>query len=196
VTSNQAATPVDRETLPVELVDERGRPVGSCSVLAAHTAPGLLHRAFSVLLFDAAGRVLLQQRAAVKTRFPLRWSNACCGHPEPGEPVPVAAARRLDEELGVRTTLTEAGVHRYDALDPATGRIEREWDHVVVGRFAGPPTQPDPAEIADWAWVAPDQLAAALAADPSKYTPWLGGVLGVALEADAAGTQRVPSLPD
>ncbi|MQY30911.1 isopentenyl-diphosphate Delta-isomerase [Nocardia aurantia] len=195
MTSNQAATPVDRETLPVELVDERGRPVGSCSVLVAHTAPGQLHRAFSVLLFDAAGRVLLQQRAAVKTRFPLRWSNACCGHPEPGEPVPVAAARRLDEELGVRTVLTEAGVHRYDALDPATGRIEREWDHVVIGRFAGAPPQPDPAEIADWAWVAPDQLTAALAADPEKYTPWLGGVLAVALASDGTGPQRLSPGP-
>ncbi|MCX4094394.1 isopentenyl-diphosphate Delta-isomerase [Nocardia sp. alder85J] len=193
MTSNQAATPVDRETLPVELVDERGRPIGSCSVVTAHTAPGQLHRAFSVLLFDATGRVLLQQRAAVKTRFPLRWSNACCGHPEPGEPVPAAAARRLGEELGVRTGLTEVGIYRYDAVDPATGRIEREWDHVVVGRYADPPPQPDPAEIADWAWIEPEQLTAALAVDPEKYTPWLAGVLGVALTADLAVPQRVRS---
>ena len=76
---------VDREQLLVELVDRGGRPLGTCQVRQAHTAPGRLHRAFSVLLYDSAGRVLLQQRAAAKTRFALRWSNTCCGHPTPGQ---------------------------------------------------------------------------------------------------------------
>ena len=62
-----------------------GRPIGSATVDEAHQAPGQLHRAFSVFLRDADGRVLLQQRAAAKTRFPLRWANTCCGHPAPGE---------------------------------------------------------------------------------------------------------------
>jgi isopentenyl-diphosphate delta-isomerase len=190
-----APATTDREALLIELVDEQGRPAGSSPVSVAHTAPGLLHRAFSVLLFDPAGRILLQQRAAVKTRFPLRWSNTCCGHPGPGEPVTAAAATRLTEELGVAgAELSEAGVYRYDAADPATGRIEREWDHVVVGRFAGAPPGPDPAEVADWAWVAPEQVFAALAADPEKYTPWLAGVLeiacGTALLAPAADLAR------
>ena len=91
-----------REETPVELVDADGTAMGEATVAVAHTAPGLLHRAFSVLLFDPDGRLLLQQRAAGKTRFPLRWANACCGHPAPGEPVAEAAARRLGDELGDR----------------------------------------------------------------------------------------------
>jgi isopentenyl-diphosphate delta-isomerase len=176
-----------RESLLVELVDERGRAAGSCTVAWAHTVPGRLHRAFSVLLFDASGRTLLQRRAAVKTRFPLLWSNACCGHPEPGQSVTAAAAIRLGEELGIRLDpheLTEAGVHHYHAGDPATGRVEHEWDHVVLGRVEGEPPNPDPAEIDDYAWVHPQDLRTALATAPERYTPWLAGVLGIAHPAD------------
>lgn len=173
----------DREALPVELVDETGRAVGACPVAQAHTAPGQLHRAFSVLLFDDAGRVLLQQRAAVKTRFPKLWSNTCCGHPAPGEPVTAAAAVRLAEELGLATELREVGVYQYRAGDPATGRVEYEFDHVVIGSLASGTPRPDPAEVADWAWIHPDALRDAMADDPAGYTPWLAGVLEV---ADAA----------
>ncbi|WP_067668994.1 isopentenyl-diphosphate Delta-isomerase [Nocardia miyunensis] len=173
------APPVDREALLVELVDEQGRAIGSCPVARAHTAPGRLHRAFSVLLFDAAGRMLLQQRAAVKTRFPLLWSNTCCGHPAPGESITGAAAVRLGEELGIAAELTEVGVFRYQAEDPATGRVEHEWDHVLVGRFEGAPPNPDPAEIADYAWLYPADLHTALESDPARYTPWLLGVLSI-----------------
>jgi len=131
-----AQVTVDREQLLVELVDRGGRPLGTCPVGEAHTAPGRLHRAFSVLLYDPAGRVLLQQRAAAKTRFALRWSNTCCGHPAPGQDVAAAAMTRLAEELGITapqiTPLTEAGVLRYRAEDAATKHVEYEWDHVLV----------------------------------------------------------------
>ncbi|WP_406238237.1 isopentenyl-diphosphate Delta-isomerase [Nocardia sp. NBC_01009] len=173
----------DREALPVELVDDAGHAVGACPVGQAHQAPGLLHRAFSVLLFDDAGRVLLQQRAAVKTRFPLLWANTCCGHPAPGEPVAAAAAVRLDEELGLATDLTEVGIYRYQAEDPATGRVEHEWDHVLIGRLDASAPRPDPAEVADYAWLQPDALRDALADEPENYTPWLAGVLDIAEKA-------------
>ncbi|MBO0853514.1 MAG: isopentenyl-diphosphate Delta-isomerase [Nocardia sp.] len=176
---------IDRESLAVELVDEQGRATGSCPVGPAHTAPGRLHRAFSVLLFDARGRVLLQQRAAAKTRFPLRWSNACCGHPAPGQAVAEAASARLHEELRVRATLREVGVYRYRATDSMTGRVEDEWDHVLVGRYPHElPPDPDPAEVAALRWGAPDQLADELAAAPADFTPWLAGVLRTARSAD------------
>ncbi|MCU7728304.1 isopentenyl-diphosphate Delta-isomerase [Actinoplanes sp. KI2] len=131
---------IAREAHLVDLVDPSGTSIGEATVEAAHVAPGRLHRAFSVFLRDpASGQVLLQQRAAVKTRFPLRWANTCCGHPLPGEDVRVAAQRRLAEELGVTgVPLTPVGVYTYRAEDPATGRVEHEYDHVLLGDLPAP----------------------------------------------------------
>jgi isopentenyl-diphosphate delta-isomerase len=174
--------------LLVELVDGQGLAVGSCPVAQAHRAAGQLHRAFSVLLFDDSGQVLLQQRAAVKTRFPMLWSNTCCGHPAPGQPVLTAAAARLTEELGVVAELAEVGTYRYRADDPATGRVEDEWDHVLIGQLKGDRSpRPDPDEVAALAWVRPQALHAALTTKPGHYTPWLAGVLAVAIKAQDGG---------
>ncbi|WP_234313738.1 isopentenyl-diphosphate Delta-isomerase [Streptomyces sp. NBRC 109706] len=176
---------IARESQLVELVDADGMANGSATVAEAHTAPGRLHRAFSVLLLDDEGRVLLQQRAAVKTRFALRWANACCGHPAPGQSVVEAAEQRLVEEIGVRgVTLHDTGVYLYRAEDPATGRVEHEYDHVVLGRVpVNPGLSLDPAEVADVRWVGPDRLRLELADKPAEFSPWLAGVLGVATEA-------------
>jgi isopentenyl-diphosphate Delta-isomerase len=175
---------VDREQLLVELVDRAGRPLGACPVREAHTRPGRLHRAFSVLLYDPAGRVLLQQRAAVKTRFALRWSNTCCGHPAPGQDPAAAARTRLAEELGITaaqiTPLVEAGVFRYRAADEATRRVEYEWDHVFVATLTSGIPSADESEVCEVRWASPDPLAADIAARPDEFTPWLAGVLDVA----------------
>lgn len=168
-----------RESHVVELVDGRGAPIGSATVDEAHREPGLLHRAFSVFLRDPVdGRVLVQQRAAVKTRFPLRWANSCCGHPLPGEDVEVAAGRRLAEELGVSgVSLVPVGVYTYRAADPSTGRVEHEYDHVLLGDLPlGVRLRPDPDEVADVRWVSVPALRAALEADAPSYAPWLSGV--------------------
>jgi len=172
-----------RELDLVELVDSSGVAVGSTTVTAAHTAPGQLHRAFSVLLFDDDGQTLLQQRASGKTRFPLRWANACCGHPGPGTPLVVAAEQRLGEELGITgVALTEVGVFTYRADDPATGRVEHEYDHVLVGRVSrGLALRPDPVEVEETRW-APAAALTSLAGGP-EYVPWLPGVLPIALAA-------------
>ena len=169
---------VSRESMPVELVDDSGTAVGSTTVDEAHRLPGRLHRAFSVFLRDQDGRVLLQQRAASKTRFPLRWANTCCGHPMPGEALTEAAARRLVEEIGVGgVALTEVGVYSYYAEDPATGRVEYEYDHVLLGELpADRNLLPDPHEVADVRWMTPAELREALADDPRSYAPWLAGV--------------------
>ncbi|MEU4345480.1 isopentenyl-diphosphate Delta-isomerase [Nocardia sp. NPDC023852] len=187
MTDSIAQPIIDREALLIELVDETGHAVGACPVAEAHQAPGRLHRAFSVLLFDTAGRVLLQQRAAAKTRFPSLWANTCCGHPAPGEPVAAAAARRLSEELGLTAVLTEAGIYRYRAEDLRTKRVEFEWDHVLIGQLDVGTPRPDPDEVADYAWVQLDALRDALASDPDAYTPWLAGVLDVADHARGTG---------
>ena len=168
----------------VELVSPDGKPLGSSTVDEAHVGEGLLHRAFSVLLFDSEGRTLLQRRSATKTRFPLRWANACCGHPAPGEDVVAAATRRLAEELGVRgIDLAPVGILTYAAADQATGRVEREYDHVVVGRVrSGLTSTPDPAEVASLRWVAPSAVLDDLSGTRSaEYAPWLPGVLRIAL---------------
>ena len=171
---------MSREEHLVELVDADGAEIGAMTVYEAHQAPGHLHRAFSVFLRDAEGRVLLQQRSAVKTRFPLRWANTCCGHPLPGEDLATGAARRLVEEIGVGgIELTEVGVYSYYAEDPASGRVEYEYDHVLIGDMpAGRAILPDPDEVADVRWVAVSELRAALTDDPRSYAPWLPGVTG------------------
>ena len=171
----------ERESHLVELVTERGEPDGTATVAAAHEWPGHLHRAFSVLLVDPHGRFLLQQRAAGKTRFASRWGNACCGHPAPGSDVSVAAQRRLGEELGLRVAgLRQIGVHLYRAGDSRTGRVEHEYDHVLLGRVpAGAALRADPAEIDDVRWVSLADLRQEIQDDPARYAPWLAGVLSV-----------------
>jgi isopentenyl-diphosphate Delta-isomerase len=178
----------DREELLVELVDRAGRALGTSTVRQAHTAPGRLHRAFSVLLYDPAGRVLLQRRAAAKTRFALRWSNACCGHPAPGQDVAAAAAARLAEELGVTaaqlTPLTAAGVLRYRADDQATKRVEYEWDHLFVATLIAGDTAADEREVSEVRWASPGPLAAEIGARPADFTPWLAGLLDLAAKEE------------
>ena len=172
-----------RELDLVELVSDDGAAQGAATVLDAHTPPGALHRAFSVVLLDSAGRTLLQQRAAAKTRFPLRWANACCGHPFPGEAVTIAATRRLSQELGVRMNdLAEAGVYTYVAADLATGRVEHEYDHVLVARVpADLPVAPDPTEVSAVRWADANALAGELVEGAPGYAPWLHGVLRLAI---------------
>ena len=183
----------DRERNLVELVNSDGAPTGTATVLEAHTAPGARHRAFSVVLLDPTGRTLLQQRAAGKIRFPLRWANACCGHPLPGEAVTVAATRRVQQELGVHVDgLEEVGVYQYRANDPTSGLVECEYDHVLVGRIEPTlPLAPDPEEVSAVQWARPDELTqlngapgfATLAErnQSALYAPWLSGVIRLAI---------------
>ncbi|TDC73095.1 isopentenyl-diphosphate Delta-isomerase [Micromonospora sp. KC606] len=184
-----------REGHLVELVDDSGHALGEATVSAAHQAPGRLHRAFSVLLVDPEGRVLLQRRAEVKTRFPQRWANSCCGHPGPGESLTEAANRRLGEELGTGpVALTEVGIHLYHAEDPATGRIEFEYDHVLRADVPADVTLlPDPDEVSALRWVDPVRLMAEIDADPHAYAPWLSGVVSRLLRADEPAGPTLPS---
>jgi isopentenyl-diphosphate Delta-isomerase len=176
----------DREAHLVELVSDDGTAVGSATVTAAHEPPGQLHRAFSVLIVDREGRFLLQRRAAVKTRFAGRWGNACCGHPAPGEELCASAERRLAEELGLRwVALKPVGVHRYMASDRESGRVEHEYDHVLVGRVGDDAIfRPDPAEVSELRWMSVDDLRSGLVEETDRYVPWLSGVLSVWLSAE------------
>jgi len=155
----------------VILVDESDREIGHADKLDAHRDGGRLHRAFSVFIFDGAGRMLLQRRAAAKYHFGGLWTNACCSHPRRGEETGAAAHRRLREELGFDTELRELFSFVYTASDARSGLSEREFDHVFAGRFDGEP-RPAPDEVEAVRWVDPDELARDLALHPERYTPW------------------------
>jgi isopentenyl-diphosphate delta-isomerase len=170
---------VDQRVLvdQVVLVDQDDREVGVMDKVAAHRGPGALHRAVSACLVDDRGRVLLQRRALAKYHFAGRWSNTCCTHPRPRETGLDAIRRRVEEELGVEPLdLAHAGTFVYCAADPASGLVERELDHVFIGRVATDPV-PDPAEVMDWRFV--DPIAEHDWASPT-YTPWLRDVLQLA----------------
>jgi len=160
-----------RMTEQVILVDEQDRELGAVEKLQAHR-DGALHRAFSVFVFDPAGRLLLQKRAAGKYHSGGLWSNTCCGHPRPGEATADAALRRLREEMNFDCDLREAFNFIYRAeLDGAL--VEHELDHVFVGERAGDPPAPDPLEAEDWRWVSMSELRDGLRDDPASYSFWL-----------------------
>ncbi|MFM9371250.1 isopentenyl-diphosphate Delta-isomerase [Streptomyces sp. Da 82-17] len=165
----------------LELVDEDGNTIGTAEKLAAHQAPGQLHRAFSVFLFDERGRLLIQRRALGKYHSPGVWSNTCCGHPYPGESPFAAAARRTYEELGVSPSLlAEAGTVRYNHPDPESGLVEQEFNHLFVGMVQSP-VDPDPEEIAETAFVTADELA--VRHDQAPFSSWFMTVLQAARPA-------------
>lgn len=155
----------------VILVDAQDRPLGAMDKLAAHENGGVLHRAFSVFLFDPQGRWLLQKRAAGKYHFPGLWTNACCSHPRPGEATADAAHRRLREELGFDCPLAERFQFEYKATSAAEGLTEHELDHVFTGEYAGA-VRFDPAEVGAVRWVAPAELEREVRAQPEAFTPW------------------------
>jgi isopentenyl-diphosphate delta-isomerase len=169
------ALPMDDTVEQVVLVDDRDRPVGLCDKLEAHRR-GVLHRAFSVFLFDSGGRMLLQRRAAEKYHSAGAWANSCCGHPRHREDDRVAAERRTFEELGIHCPLTPAGTHVYRA-SVGPGLVEHEYVHLFVGRFDGS-ADPEPAEVAETAWMTPQAIRAAIAERPEQYSAWLRAYAG------------------
>ena len=154
----------------VILVDEQDRELGASGKLRAHQE-GALHRAFSVFVFDGAGRLLLQKRASGKYHSGGLWSNTACGHPRPGEATKAAARRRLREEMGFECELREAFQFLYRAeLDGAL--VEHEYDHVFVGTYDGDPA-PDPSEVEEWRRVTAGELLEGLREEPHLYSRWL-----------------------
>lgn len=156
----------------VQLVDASGRTVGTCGKLAAHEGEGRPHRAVSVVVFNGRGEVLLQRRARGKYHFGGVWTNTCCTHPRPGEGVVAAGRRRLREEMGIDLALREAGTFAYEARDAASGLVEREFDHVLTGRFDGQP-RPDPAECEGWRWAGVEAIRREARAAPRRFSPWM-----------------------
>jgi isopentenyl-diphosphate Delta-isomerase len=163
----------------VILVDENDRPVGTMEKMEAH-ARGALHRAFSVFIFDSAGRLLLQKRAAEKYHSGGLWTNTCCGHPREGEETGAAARRRLQEEMGIACELTEAYSFIY-RTEFGNGLFEHEFDHVFLGTRDGNPV-PHPEEAEDWKWADVSELESHMRANPDAYSFWLKASLADVLK--------------
>ncbi len=155
----------------VTLVDIDGNLTGQMEKLAAHQNGGRLHLGFSILIFNPNGEMLLQKRAHCKYHFAELWSNSCCGHPRPGEEIATAAARRLSEEFGFTTTLTQVRTLSYQADDPHSGLTEKEHLTVFTGCYQQDP-RPNPEEISNWRWQDMNGLERRLKKSPGEYTPW------------------------
>ena len=153
------------------LVDEQDQGVGYLSKSLCHEGRGVLHRAFSVLIFNPLGELLIQQRAPGKRLWPLYWSNSCCSHPRGSETLEAATQRRLHEELGLTCGLQFLYKFQYQAQFDANG-AEHELCSVFIGRTPDEP-QVDPEEILAWRWIAPAALEAEMARPADvKFTPW------------------------
>ena len=158
----------------VVLVDSDDQEIGTCEKLEAHIK-GLLHRAFSVFIFNDAGELLLQRRAYGKYHSEGLWTNTCCSHPAPGETTIEAGNRRLMEEMGMECELHTSFSFEYRAtLDHSL--TEHELDHVLFGYSNEAPTL-NPVEAIDYQWVALDKLKNSIAAQPELYTAWLKIIL-------------------
>ena len=153
----------------VVLVDRTDKEIGVMEKMEAHRR-GLLHRAFSVFIFNPAGEMLLQRRAADKYHSGGLWTNACCSHPRPGEEVLSAATRRLEEELGFSTSLKKLFSFTYQSAF-GNGLTEHEFDHVLAGFYAGE-MAPDPAEVEEVQYLPMQKIREEIERNPEKFTTW------------------------
>ncbi len=161
---------VSSEAEELILVDEEDRETGYLSKADCHDGDGRLHRAFSVFLFNAAGELLLQQRADGKRLWPGFWSNTCCSHPRRGETIELASERRLADELNLSAALEFVYKFIYRAPFGEAGS-EYEFCHVFVGRVEGEP-RVNLSEIRATRFLSPAALDTELANEPGQFTPW------------------------
>lgn len=152
------------------LVDEHDKPWGKLEKDQVHQL-GLLHRAFSVFIFNSKGELLLQKRADGKYHSAGLWTNTCCSHPRFGEEVKDAVSRRLDEEMGLacETKFIFSFVYKSKFEN---GLTEHEFDHVYYGMTDEHP-KPNPSEVSEWKYITLDSLQHDLSTNPEKYTVWL-----------------------
>ncbi|MEN2741729.1 isopentenyl-diphosphate Delta-isomerase [Microbacterium sp. X-17] len=157
----------------VVLLAEDGTPIGTADKATVHTADTPLHLAFSCHLFDGEGRILVTRRALSKATWPGVWTNSFCGHPAPGESMEDAIARRAADELGtsVENLVPVIPDFQYRATD-AAGIVEYEVCPVFTATIAGD-LNPSADEVAEWEWVDPRSLLAAVEATPWAFSPWL-----------------------
>lgn len=153
----------------VILVNEKDEQLGLMPKQEAHIK-GVLHRAFSVFIFNEKNELMLQQRALHKYHTPGLWTNTCCSHPRDGETTLDAGKRRLMEEMGFTTPLKETTSFIYKAPFD-NGLTEHELDHILIGTYSGEPNI-NPDEVADWKWMPMDEVKKDIEQNPDIYTAW------------------------
>ncbi len=159
----------------VVLLDPKGQAIGSADKYSVHTQDTPLHSAFSIFLFNGAGQMLVQQRAWSKQTWPGIWSNACCGHPMPGETLEAAAQRRLYDELSITEQTLQLALPKFRYRASHLGIVENEICPVFIGYYQGEPT-PQPTEVASTDWVNWQDFALAAQAPArsrfAHFSPW------------------------
>ncbi|MBQ0786539.1 MAG: isopentenyl-diphosphate Delta-isomerase [Oceanihabitans sp.] len=153
----------------VILVNENNEQIGLMPKLEAHEK-AVLHRAFSVFVFNDANELMLQQRALGKYHSPALWTNTCCSHQRDGESNIEAGKRRLQEEMGFVTELEESISFIYKAPFD-NGLTEHEYDHILIGKYNQTPNI-NPDEVADWKWMPLEVVKEDMANHPEIYTAW------------------------
>ena len=153
----------------VILVDEQDNPIGLEEKMSAHEK-GLLHRAFSILIFNEEMKMLIHKRAESKYHCGGLWTNACCSHPRDQETLLQAARRRAQEELGLSITPEYLGNFIYQS-EFSNGLTEHEFDHVFCAQTNLLPN-PNPEEVADIEYLNAEQLILKIQSNPSAFTPW------------------------
>ncbi len=158
----------------VILVDQDDNAIGTMEKMEAHHK-GLLHRAFSVVIFNSKGEILLQKRAQSKYHSAGLWTNACCSHPLPNESMEVATRRKLKQEMGIdlKTEYAYKFIYR---IDLESELIEHEYDHVFTGVFDGEPII-NTHEVEDWKFISMKRLRDEVSASPENYTYWFKLIL-------------------
>jgi isopentenyl-diphosphate delta-isomerase type 1 len=171
----------------VVLLDAEGRPSGTAPKRFVHHAATPLHLAFSCWVFDARGRTLLTRRSAAKQTWPDAWTNTCCGHPAPGEPIDEAVTRRARQELGLVLQDTRVALpdFRYRAV-MTNGIVENEVCPVYVARTDGELSL-DATEVGDARWATLDEVGALVRDRPAACSPWMILQLPQLLELPAIG---------
>jgi len=153
----------------VILVNEKDEKIGLMPKMEAHEK-GVLHRAFSVFIFNESNQLLLQQRAFGKYHSPGLWTNTCCSHQRDGETSLEAGKRRLKEEMGFTAPLRETTSFIYKAPFD-NGLTEHELDHILIGNFSGLP-EINEDEVASWKWMSLEAVKEDIAVQPEQYTAW------------------------
>ena len=153
----------------VILVDTNDVPIGTMSKMEAHEK-AILHRAFSVFILNKEGQLMLQQRALSKYHSPGLWTNTCCSHQRLGENNLEAGTRRLQEEMGFKTSLEELFSFVYKAPFD-NGLTEHEFDHVILGYYDSEPII-NHEEVANWKWMNLEEIITEIKTNPDNYTAW------------------------